>query len=224
VTDRAPELQNRDRYARAHERYLSRLETLNEEWGALAYCARAEAAPSCPAGAADWTEEIPPALGTLIETGQLDESFSLLEIAPGLSSLAPVVADEFPRSTCYVLCPERGSCTVHRFAEDDPVRVYAADLRQLFNSSITGKRQSRAFDVALVLEPSVLSPLERANGVDRYLPELALDWLGRNARFAFAVLHAGRRVEDRTARRISVPSSGGVAVWMLPAGGDEPGG
>jgi len=58
-------------------------------------------------------------------------------------------------------------------SQDDRVRVYDVHMRQLFNQDVTKKQDPKPFDVAVVLQPSVLVPDERANGVDRYLPELA---------------------------------------------------
>jgi hypothetical protein len=91
-------------------------------------------------------------------------------------------------------------------------------MRQLFSENVSKKRDAKAFDVAVLLQPSALSPHERASGVDRYLPELACRWLDRNARFALVSLHDRSDPislsEGGHSRRIAV-SPEGVALWAL---------
>jgi hypothetical protein len=218
VTDRPPVTQRRDeQYAKAHQNYLARLEGPKRTWGPLAYGVSEGVDRPCAAGGPDWSESIVSELQTLLEKGELPEPFSLLEIAPSASSPATAIVHELPAS-CYVLCPAKGACAVHAVAQDDRVRVYDVDMRQLFNENVTKKLDAKPFDVAVLLQPSVLSPQERTSGVDRYLPELACRWLGRNARFALVSL------DDRSApaslkeggqsRRLAI-SSEGVALWAL---------
>jgi len=59
---------------------------------------------------------------------------------------------------------------------------------------VTKKQDPKPFDVVVLLDPSVVFPETRAEGVDRYLPELARRWLGRNARFA--IVASGDGVEQ----------------------------
>ena len=177
-------------HAKAHRNYLARLEGLKRTWGPLAYGASQGVDGPCPADGPDWSESIVSELRALLESGDLAEPFSVLEIAPSAAFVATTIAREF-RASCYVLCP------ANAVPQDDRVRVYDVHMRQLFNQDVTKKQDPKPFDVALVLQPSVLFPDKRANGVDRYLPELAGRWLGRNARFAV------------------VATPDGLAVWAL---------
>lgn len=182
--------------------FLGTLEALHREWGPLAYgpggdrpSANDECAVTPPpdlteATASEWEERI---VSTIRALTAGKRNFSLLEIGAAGFSLTPRLRSEFPDADSYVACPRARSCPVHRAEGNPGVRLYEVDPRQILATK-AGKRRRwtqrhRLVDIAVFLAPSILSPLERVSGSERYLPEVAAKWLNYHAGFFFAAVH-----------------------------------
>jgi hypothetical protein len=215
-----------------HRKYLRRLEALKAAWGPLAYgpgpeaVARSTGCAAAPGAVPRWTTKVIHALRTLEEVGAIPAAFCVLEIGGPKFSLIPAITRAFPEAGSSVLCTMKGHCMVHRFAGHDSVQVYDVDPRQIIGTPLAGKpNPDRGFDVVILLDSSIVSPLQRPAGGERFLPELAIHWLNGNARVSFIVARDGSDLVEpgleEQAARIAI-SPDGLAILCRSSQGEIP--